>query len=155
MYKFINQYSKKQLFTKEIVLLTYLREFIKPFELCLSYSLSEGQLLSLSLTNSTTNHSCSKPNVMNENKSDLIYNIMPVHFVGCVHITSQKPTETTATRDPKHRKLFDYCSRFTNTVICTNINSLRCNVRVSFKINPVISGSNQQSRPKVSIKHNI
>ncbi len=36
--------------------------------------------------------------------SDLIYTLVPVHFVGCVHITSQKPTETIATRDPKHRK---------------------------------------------------
>ncbi len=89
----LNQYS-----TKHNILQNYsfnLFESIKPFEfVCACCAFCQKSGFSLSLTHKTQ---IAQPNIPVQNQmlfkkknSDLIYTVVPVHFVGCVHITSQK-----------------------------------------------------------------
>ncbi len=126
LHKYLQVYKpiqyKTQHFTKEIVLLTYWREFIKPLNcLCMLCSLSEVRLLSRHKTQTFM----FKTKCCLKKTSDLIYTLVPVHFVGCSHYITETNWNYSNTRSKtQETPKLDNCSRFTNTVICTNINSL-------------------------------
>lgn len=74
----------------------------------------------------------------------------------CSHYVTETNWNYSNTRSKtQETPMLDNFSRFTNSYMHKHQFFIRCKIRVSFKINPVIFGSNRYSRAKVSIKHNI